>query len=957
MKNFKRIISVILALMMLVSAAVVVNAADDDWPYKDVGKKKWFYTAIKYSVDNGLMNGTSKTKFSPNDPMTRAMFVTVLGRLCGAEEIMENTFSDVKMNQYYAGYVGWAVKIGVVSGYPDGTFKPDANVNRQEAAAMLSRYIEHEGLLLDFVDELPGKYSDDAKFQKWTREFIEELSFYGIFEGDENGKFAPKDNLTRAQGATLFMRLHEMFGNAKSASEIVSAYDLINTPESFISNFDSVLDESGEYPVLKLTPHSYFNAPWYIGMDVLKTDITTGALEYVKIAYKGDSTADPYMTVKSPVFESEQVKPIATGEENGYKTAVFSLGDLIREHRENYFNAELPYKDTDKLVLNELNIRSLYNTHLNVLFYPYDKNVTSAELLYVSYFATESEAKAFTAASAADYIKGGTDEYPKADIRENGEAAQKEYTDKLYERAEEIRESESAVKPSDIKGTVYYISTENGNDKNDGLTPETAYASVLPLYEIKAGGLVINDRLQSGDGVFVERGSVLYPQKKLYTRWSGDKIITLPAGVTLGAYGEGEKPIFTTAVDIEGKTKWLATEYENVWKLDFDFYCDKADAAAYYDVGSIAVYDKSGNLGFGVKVIPTKPKDPYQEGSMTEGLGLVSNGFETFVNEEIPVKDPSVVKHNLEYFMDYAAGALYMYCDKGNPGEYYDKIIAARRGSALTVSGVDITVDNIAIAHCGSHGIDIGDAKNFIVTNCTIEWVGGCLQGGGGDDKVRYGNGFQNWQNCDGIYIENTFFDQIYDGACSTQVAWPDDKISVVNDFHVTDCVFIDSNSQIEIWNLAENEVTANTTITGCYFLNEPMEDRFGAQRVAADGTDMEYAGACMFYFSPLDPITYDNCLIENNVYISYDSKVYEGRQFLYRGNDNGIITKNNIFFGGKEGTSDVLASLPSVDLRCYFVGVNEWDIRHNRSYYNNEFISEWTGLGCDRGSIFYVVK
>lgn len=956
MKNFKRLVSVLLALMMLVSVATVASAADSDWPYKDVGKKKWFYTAIKYSVDNGLMNGTSKTSFSPNDPMTRAMFVTVLGRLCGAEEIKDKTFSDVKMNQYYAGYVGWAVKCGIVSGYPDGTFKPDDNVNRQEAAAMLSRYIEYAGLLLDFVDELPGKYADDAKFQSWTREFIEELSIYGIFEGDETGKFAPKDNLTRAQGATLFMRLHEMFGESVNAERTVSAYDLINTPESFISNFDSELDAAGEYPVLKLTPHEYFSAPWYFGMDVLKTDITTGALEYVKIAYKGDSVDEPYMTVTTPVFESEQVKPVATGEENGYKTAVFHLGDLVREHRENYFNAEIPYKDTDKIVLDELNIRSLYNTHFKVLFYPFGESVESAELLYISYFSSEDAAKTFNAAADADYIKGGTDEYTSADIRENGEAALEEYTEKLNERIEEIRESANATKPSDVKGTVYYISTVNGDDSNDGLTPKTAYASVLPLYKIMAGGKVVQDNLKSGDGVFIERGSVLYPQKKLYTNWSGDKIMPLPSNITVGAYGEGEKPIFTTAVDINGKTKWLETEYKNVYKLDYDL-TGTEQAPAYYDIGSIAVYDKSGNVGFGVKVIPTVPNAPYAEGSMTEGLGLVSNGFETFVNEELAVNDPSVIRNNLEFFQDYNEGALYIYCDKGNPGEYYDKLIVARRGSAFTVSGVGISIDNIAMMHCGSMGVDIGEAKNFSVTNCTFEWIGGCLQGGAGDDKTRYGNGFQNWQNGDGITIDNCLFYQIYDGACSTQVSWPSDLISVVNDFHVNDCVFIDSNSSIEIWNLAEKEVTANTSITGCYFLNEPMEDRFGAQRVAADGTDMEYAGACMFYFSPLDCITYDNCLISDNVYISYDSKVYEGRQFLYRGNDNGIVTKNNVFFGGREGTSDVLASLPSVDLRCYYVGVNEWDIRHNRAYYNEEFISTWTGLGCDRGSVFYVVK
>lgn len=144
--KLKRTLSALLATVMAASGLALASAnvtAADELPFKDVGKKKWFYDEVKYVYDNGLMNGTSKTLFEPETSLTRAMFVTILGRLAKAEENDNyKKFTDIKKASWYTGYVGWAVEQGIVDGYPDGTFLPDKALTREEMAACISRYID-----------------------------------------------------------------------------------------------------------------------------------------------------------------------------------------------------------------------------------------------------------------------------------------------------------------------------------------------------------------------------------------------------------------------------------------------------------------------------------------------------------------------------------------------------------------------------------------------------------------------------------------------------------------------------------------------------------------------------------------------------------------------------------------------------------------------------------------------
>ena len=102
----------------------------------------WAKDNILFVVSRGLLSGTSATTFSPNTGMTRGMFVTALGRLAGIDptDYQASMFTDVKEDAYYAPYVNWAAKTGVVSGTTDTAFAPDTNINREQMAVIMKNY-------------------------------------------------------------------------------------------------------------------------------------------------------------------------------------------------------------------------------------------------------------------------------------------------------------------------------------------------------------------------------------------------------------------------------------------------------------------------------------------------------------------------------------------------------------------------------------------------------------------------------------------------------------------------------------------------------------------------------------------------------------------------------------------------------------------------------------------------
>jgi hypothetical protein len=178
-------------------------------PFGDVKDSDWFYGDVAYAHAAGLFGGVSADAFSPNTPMSRAMLVTVIGRLAGAGGYTDASgFSDVIAGQYYAPYVAWAHANAIVNGVSDSAFAPDAPVSRQDLAVMLMNYVRFTGKLLP-KKQAYGGFADSADIAAYARPAVEALYQAGIIGGKPGNRFDPSGSATRAEVAAILRRFTE----------------------------------------------------------------------------------------------------------------------------------------------------------------------------------------------------------------------------------------------------------------------------------------------------------------------------------------------------------------------------------------------------------------------------------------------------------------------------------------------------------------------------------------------------------------------------------------------------------------------------------------------------------------------------------------------------------------------------------------------------------------------------
>ena len=143
----RRIVSMILAFCIILSAlpiqalATVVQNTETavepetiQNPFLDVRETDWFYEPVMYALQNGLFDGISDTSFSPQGFMTRAMYVTVMGRIAeiNPDDYKGSTeFYDVPVDSWYAPFVKWAKEEGITTGIGSGKFNPDGLITRE----------------------------------------------------------------------------------------------------------------------------------------------------------------------------------------------------------------------------------------------------------------------------------------------------------------------------------------------------------------------------------------------------------------------------------------------------------------------------------------------------------------------------------------------------------------------------------------------------------------------------------------------------------------------------------------------------------------------------------------------------------------------------------------------------------------------------------------------------------
>ena len=179
----------------------------------------WAKDNMLFVVSRGLLSGTSATTFSPNTGMTRGMFVTALGRLAGVDptDYQASMFTDVKEDAYYAPYVNWAAKTGVVSGTTDTTFAPDTNINREQMAVIMKNYAAKLGYTVPKTLEAVT-FADNASISSWAKEAVKSMQQAGILAGKTNNRFDPAGTATRAEVATVLRRFVEIIIDPQAAN-------------------------------------------------------------------------------------------------------------------------------------------------------------------------------------------------------------------------------------------------------------------------------------------------------------------------------------------------------------------------------------------------------------------------------------------------------------------------------------------------------------------------------------------------------------------------------------------------------------------------------------------------------------------------------------------------------------------------------------------------------------------
>lgn len=177
-------------------------------PFTDVKSGNWFYDAVKYAYEQGLMTGTSATTFAPNGTMNRAMIVTVLYRLEKSPAVTgASKFTDVPAGQWYSDAVAWAAANKIVNGYDETTFGPMNAVTREQMAAILFRYEQYKGLENVTLEENLNRFPDQNKISAYAIPALQWAVGQKIINGNADGTLDPTGTATRAQVAQIFTNL------------------------------------------------------------------------------------------------------------------------------------------------------------------------------------------------------------------------------------------------------------------------------------------------------------------------------------------------------------------------------------------------------------------------------------------------------------------------------------------------------------------------------------------------------------------------------------------------------------------------------------------------------------------------------------------------------------------------------------------------------------------------------
>ncbi len=191
------------------------SSEKDPGPFHDVPRSAWYYEDLRYSCEEGLIEGFDDSSFRPEASLTRAQFVTILGRIEKGESDPSQALSDVREGHWAYPYITWAMKNGITNGVGKGTggvrFDPEGGLTREQLAVFSLRYLRSKGITNEMIPADPELViSDFISVSSWAREDMLVFSRAGLAIGKDGKKTSerrilldPSEIITRAEAMAV----------------------------------------------------------------------------------------------------------------------------------------------------------------------------------------------------------------------------------------------------------------------------------------------------------------------------------------------------------------------------------------------------------------------------------------------------------------------------------------------------------------------------------------------------------------------------------------------------------------------------------------------------------------------------------------------------------------------------------------------------------------------------------
>ncbi len=299
--------------------------------------------------------------------------------------------------------------------------------------------------------------------------------------------------------------------------------------------------------------------------------------------------------------------------------------------------------------------------------------------------------------------------------------------EQIYQLADE-RRRRIATSGDDlvITGRRFYVSAD-GNDQSDGRSPATAWATLKRVNRFS---------FKPGDTILFRRGDIF--RGALYAR----------EGVTITAYGKGEKPrLWASPFDGAKHGKWIPTDEPDIYVYSERFLGDVG--CLFFNHGE--KYGLKATIDFKGRINRT---------------------------DNLPFTSWRDLKEDLSFYHDLGGphfrctrknGLLYLKCEGGNPAKRFKSIEFNVREHAITITGNNVHINNIHIEYCGMHGIAANTKDGLWVDWCQFDHIGGSMQFYSKGRPTRFGNAVEIYGACKDYTVEFCHVNDVYDAGLTHQ--------------------------------------------------------------------------------------------------------------------------------------------------------------------------------------------